>query len=443
MAGAVRAESIDGKVTEVAGNEATLSISSKTQPVPGDAVVIYFKLPGFEEEVLVGTGKVASIAGGLVKVTVDDLKGTLQKDQLARIDLKASQPKSMTEPVVPPSPASSPLSTSAPATTDSRFSGEWSTLDPGASFNLKLTQTGNRVTGQYGLQGGEIVGEVKGDTLVMTWTLPHSRRGGSATLTLSTDGSALSGPWEYDAKVFDSGLSGGGTWTFRRSGTVPASPMATPARSSKLYAPPTDYVPKLGTAAAFNCDEGTGDVLTDNSNNGRPMKLHGGLGFAAGQQGTALDFRDSPKLYARREKDDTILNFADRDFTIELSCNFRGFPHEQVLLEKFSGKAGPGWTLTLLERTKLHFYAQGAGAFTAGVNLKPNQWYRFTVARRGSRLQMSVNDAVLLDETISGSIVPSTSPLLLGRRNEQDGRGFPVNGLIDDIRIEVVPPRRE
>lgn len=319
MAGTIRADSIGGKVTAVAGNEATVSISSGTQPAPGDAVVIYFQLPGVEEEVLVGTGKVASITGGIVKVRIDDLKGTLQKDQLARIEAANPQPTS----------------------------------------------------------------------------------------------------------------------------PIPSSSAAPPPARSPVYTPPRDYVPKIGTAASYNCDEGTGDILNDNSNNGRPMKLYGGLKFADGKTRKALDFKDSAKLYARREKDDTILNFADRDFTIELSCNFRSFPHEQVLLEKFSAKAGPGWTLTLLERTKLHFYAQGAGAFTAGVNLKPNQWYRFTVARRGSRLEMSVDEAVLVDEPISGSVVPSPNPLLLGRRNEQDGRGFPVNGLIDDIRIDVVPPRRE
>ena len=222
----------------------------------------------------------------------------------------------------------------------------------------------------------------------------------------------------------------------------PPSPVASATPSptrGPVYTPPPDYVPKLDLAVQYPCDEGSGDTLTDTSN-GRPMKLYGGLGFSAGKSGKALNFRDSAKLFARRESDDPILNFAGRDFRIELDCNFRMFAHEQVLLEKFSGKAGPGWTLTVLDKTKLHFFSHGAGAFTAAVNLKPNQWYRLAVERRGERLQMIVGDAVVLDQPMQGAITPSPNPLLLGRRNEQDGRGFPMNGLIDEVRIAVASP---
>jgi hypothetical protein len=322
LAVTLRAETIAGKVVEAKGNAAAITVESDVMPAVGDAVTIFFQLPGGDDEVLVGTGKVTSVTGELVNVAVDDLKGTLQKDQLARIDSKNPQPKSSATP---------------------------------AAMKEESSVSPNR---------------------------------------------------------------------------------------APVYTPPP-YTPKLGVAASYNCDEGAGDTLTDNSNNGRPLKLYGGLGFTAGKQGRALDFKNSARLFARREKDDTILNFADRDFTIELAGNFRGFSREQVLLEKFSGKAGPGWTLTLLNQTKLHFFTQGAGSFTAKVDLKPRQWYRFVVARRGSRLQMSVDDAVVLDEPMAGSLVASPNPLLLGRRNEKDGRGFPVDGMIDDVRIDVVPPRRE
>ena len=312
-----RAEELRGKIIRASGQQAEIKLESALQPSVGDKTTVYFRLPVVDEEVLVGTGKVTSVTGEVVSAAIDDLKGTLQKDQLVRIDAK---PKS------------------------------------------------------------------------------------------SSQKTALATP--------------------------------SPTRSP-VYTPPPDYVAKLGTAASYNCDDGSGDTLSDNSNNGRPMKLHGGLTFAAGKKGTALNFHDSVNFYAIREQDDTIFNLSDRDFTIELYGNFRAFAHEQVLLEKFSGKAGPGWTLTLLERTKLHFFAEGAGAFTAPVQLKPGQWYRLAVERRSSRLQMFVNDAVVLDQPIKGAITDSPNPLLLGRRNQQDGRGFPVNGLIDDIRIDVVPPRRE
>ena len=313
------AEELRGRIVRASGQQAEIKLESAGLPGVGDKTTIYFRLPVVDEEVLVGTGKVTSIAGEVVTATIDDLKGTLQKDQLARIESQKPSAQSSSLPMTTgPSPARSPIST-----------------------------------------------------------------------------------------------------------------------------PPPGYVPKLGPAASYNCDEGSGTILTDNSNNGRSMKLFGGLKFAPGKTGQALNFTDSVALFAKREKDDTIFNFGDRDFRIELQVNFRAFAHEQVLLEKFSGKAGPGWTFTLLDKTKLHFFSQGAGAFTAAVNLKPNQWYRLAVERRESRLQIFVDDTVVLDRPINGAIVASTNPLLLGRRNEQDGRGFSVNGLIDDVRIDVVPPRRE
>ena len=308
-------EIVRGIVIDTAGQEATIKLDGAVTPNVADTVTVYFKLPGTDDEVLVGTGKITSINASVVKATIDNLQGTLKKEQLARIEIQNPKSSSSTAPAI----------TAAP------------------------------------------------------------------------------------------------------------SPVRSP-----VYTPPPD-TPKLGTAAAFNCDDGSGDTLRDTSNNGRAMKLKGGLGFAEGREGKALNFKDSGKMFAQREKDDTILNFADRDFTIELYANFRAFVHEQVLLEKFSGKAGPGWTLTVLDKAKLHFFSQGAGAFTAPVNLKPNQWYRIAVERRGSQLRMFVDDAVVLDQSIGGAIVPSTNPLLLGRRNEQDGRAFPVNALIDDIRIDVVP----
>src|ERR1700731_2678717 len=96
-------------------------------------------------------------------------------------------------------------------------SGTWIVDDPNARYTLTLKQEGDRVTGNYGLQGGQVSGTIRDWVLHLNWKQDQNRRGGSTVLTLSQDGQVLSGPWQYDPKVFNSGVTGGGIWTFRRS----------------------------------------------------------------------------------------------------------------------------------------------------------------------------------------------------------------------------------
>jgi hypothetical protein len=44
-------------------------------------------------------------------------------------------------------------------------------------------------------------------------------------------------------------------------------------------------------------------------------------------------------------------------------------------------------------------------------------------------------DGISKTGTTSGVINDTTMPLLIGKRNDIDGRGFPVNGLIDEVAI--------
>jgi hypothetical protein len=96
------------------------------------------------------------------------------------------------------------------------FSGRWHAVDPNANYTLDLQQTEHRVTGSYDLQGGKVHGVVEGNKVTLYWQQVKNRRGGTATLTLSGDGQTMSGPWSYDPELFSSGLTGGGTWTFKR-----------------------------------------------------------------------------------------------------------------------------------------------------------------------------------------------------------------------------------
>lgn len=78
------AAEVTGTVREATGSTATIQTSGGT-PAVGDAVEIFFKLPGIEEEILVASGRVISKeAGALVKVKIESATGVVVKDQLAR-----------------------------------------------------------------------------------------------------------------------------------------------------------------------------------------------------------------------------------------------------------------------------------------------------------------------------------------------------------------------
>ena len=133
---------------------------------------------------------------------------------LIRAKSESLSEKNPVEPIQPhpPPPKASPTVT-AP-----RFAGAWRVQNENAAYTLRLRQDGTRVTGSYDLYDGTLKGNVQADTLVANWNQPGNRRGGSARLRLSADGQTLVGSWAYDPALYSSGLTGTGTWTFRRIG---------------------------------------------------------------------------------------------------------------------------------------------------------------------------------------------------------------------------------
>lgn len=235
---------INGTVRSATDKNATIVTDSNLMPAPGDKVEIFFKISGSDEEVSVATGRVIGVDGSSVKVEIVNASGEVGKDQLARITSTTAQPAATPTPSpserdpndVPnifneaqsvieeqqrsPSPrplaTPSPRALSSPSATPKRLSGRWKVQNENASYTLTLRQEGKRVTGSYDLYNGTLKGAVLDDTLVATWQQAGNRRGGSARLHLSADGQTLQGAWAYDPSVYSSGLTGTGTWTFKR-----------------------------------------------------------------------------------------------------------------------------------------------------------------------------------------------------------------------------------
>lgn len=72
-----------GKIIE-AGATSKVAIDGKVVPNIGDVATIFFKIPGMDEEVFVGTAKVKTVDGNIVTVQLETAAGTPQKDQLVR-----------------------------------------------------------------------------------------------------------------------------------------------------------------------------------------------------------------------------------------------------------------------------------------------------------------------------------------------------------------------
>ena len=93
------------------------------------------------------------------------------------------------------------------------LTGEW-VVDEAYAAHLK--QQGTTVSGTYDFQGGTLEGTVEGRMAKLRWYQPGNRRGGPTEMTIAPDGQSMTGTWTRDPTVYNSGLTGSGTWTFRR-----------------------------------------------------------------------------------------------------------------------------------------------------------------------------------------------------------------------------------
>lgn len=160
------------------------------------------------------------------------------------------------------------------------------------------------------------------------------------------------------------------------------------------------------------------------------------MGFVPGLFGQALDLHGNPSQYAARPGDDPIFDFGGAEFTLQVWVRFNQTSGEQTLLEKFSFQAGPGWTLTKLGGNSLHFFASPAIVLTSAQLVIPSGvWHHVVVRRQGATFRIFYDGSVVAQGSSTGAISDTGMPLLVGKRNQFDGRHFPVNGQIDEVGI--------
>jgi hypothetical protein len=137
--------------------------------------------------------------------------------------------------------------------------------------------------------------------------------------------------------------------------------------------------------------------------------------------------------YAQATANNTQLDLGSGDFTIQVWAN-QTIQNEAVLIEKFAGETGPGWTFYNLG-SSLQFYANGGLILSANVSLQSGVWEQFIVERSGSTINLYFDGQLAGTGPISGSVGATTNPLLVGARNSQDGRNFTLDGKIDEVAM--------
>ncbi len=139
----------------------------------------------------------------------------------------------------------------------------------------------------------------------------------------------------------------------------------------------------------------------DSSGNNRDLTLFGGVGFAPGLYGQALDLHANANQYAQRPVSDSILDFGSNNFTAQIWVNFNTMTStEQTMLEKVSNVGDPGWTISKVTRggqNELELYAGGIGPIDSSpLSITTGTWHQMISRRDGNRFDLFYDDLIVL-----------------------------------------------
>lgn len=181
-------------------------------------------------------------------------------------------------------------------------------------------------------------------------------------------------------------------------------------------------------------------IAEDLSGNSRSLEevgtstTYGPIGTKA-LQGTGALFTKSAGHYLRRPGDDSVFDFGSGSFTISLWVKLTATTSEQNLTEKFDTMTGPGWTLYKKSSDHVEFYHSGGVTLTSSSTLSAGTWYHIFLRRNGSAWTLHINNSSEASTTSAAAITDTTQQLRLGHRNENDGRNFPLDGIMDEYAI--------
>jgi hypothetical protein len=164
----------------------------------------------------------------------------------------------------------------------------------------------------------------------------------------------------------------------------------------------------------------------DSSGHGHDLKIENPKFDMISGKARGLKFDGICRTVARLPNAIPELNFEDRDFTIHvivvLEDNSENY-QTQTLIENFASSNGPGWSFELnkINNEEYHWTFHSRDNKALSYAGKPNELLTklsLIVSRYGGKTRIFANGKQVAEETC-GSISKSGSPLLIGRRIDE------------------------
>ena len=196
-------------------------------------------------------------------------------------------------------------------------------------------------------------------------------------------------------------------------------------------------VPFPTSAWNFDVPSDRGKDLVD----GRPLDIIGlpVTSFGPGLFGDAIIYDGNAAHRAQRPVNDTIVDLGASDFTMQVWVNFSSTAGEQVLLEKFDGPAGPGWTFYKGSGNTLELYGGSGGSHylaSGSLTINSGVWHQFIARRSGNTFNLFYDGSSVATANLPGAVAAASGsfPLVLGARtNDGLNYGGPISGRVDEV----------
>ncbi|MGH9573097.1 MAG: LamG-like jellyroll fold domain-containing protein [Candidatus Acidiferrales bacterium] len=189
-----------------------------------------------------------------------------------------------------------------------------------------------------------------------------------------------------------------------------------------------------GLVAAYSFDEGTGNTVTDLSDNGNNGTLSNATWTNAGKVGNALVLDGTDSLV-------TINDSASLHLTNGMTLE--AWVNPSIVNSAWSDVVYKGNDNYFLEATSATGTPAGGGTFSSNntvdygpTTLQLNTWSHLAYTYDGSTLRLYVNGVQVSSLARAGNILTSTNPLQIGGDNIF-GQYFA--GMIDEVRVYNLP----
>ncbi|WP_299272057.1 LamG-like jellyroll fold domain-containing protein [uncultured Psychroserpens sp.] len=163
------------------------------------------------------------------------------------------------------------------------------------------------------------------------------------------------------------------------------------------------------------------------------------------QTATGLDFDGQVASWDYIELPDNDLLDFTTSFTFEAWVNFdqinrttNGWDWECIFAKSRYTESYGLMLLTDGANKIFRFYHAGIGAnFTdyQWNTVAPDQWYHIAVTLSSTEVNFYIDGINVRTQAVSGNLTPNSSPLRIGAGTTAGGDPYPLQGMLDDIRI--------